>query len=142
MIQHTQNTIRFCKNVPKEKLQELISGALVPGKDEQARFDIRFLLPMPGNDCREELWDVANFVIGDVAWDADSRELSFPTKLGTPVFLFKTLAKAFPAVSFDWSSRLDGFATGIGSARRGRFEGEASNVLEPRDVCRALHGCC
>ena len=50
MIQHTQNTIRFCKNVPKEKLQELISGALVPGKDEHARFDIRFLLPMPGND--------------------------------------------------------------------------------------------
>ena len=94
------------------------------------------------SQCREELWDVANFVIGDVAWDADSRELSFPTKLGTPVFLFKALAKAFPAVSFDWSSRLDGFATGIGSARRGRFEGEASNVLEPRDVCRALHGCC
>ena len=47
MVNYTKNVVKFSGNAPSEKLQELISKVLVPGKDGDTSLDIRSLVSWP-----------------------------------------------------------------------------------------------
>ena len=144
MILYTKNVVQFSRDVPEEKLQELLSRAQVTGKVGKPSFDLRSMVLWP--ECgrhREAFWNTVTRIISDVAYDANSRKLSFTTKWGPPMFALETLARVFPEVSFTWYNASDDCSiVGYGVAKQGVFTVDAPGAPVPVQICKICHGGC
>lgn len=144
MVNYTKNVVKFSGNAPSEKLQELISKVLVPGKDGDTSLDIRSLVSWPeSGKHRDVFWDTASSTISGASWDADVWELSFAAKWGPPMFALETLAKAFPEAEFTWYNASDDCSiVGYGTAKQGDFTVDVPGAPTPAEICKICYGGC